>query len=439
MKDVARRAGVRRDGLPRPQRQGPGPREDAHADPDHDRGARLRAARRRAQPHHAPHEHDRRAAARHLRRVLLGADPRHRRRRPEGTAITCSSRAPTATAARPAAMFRAMRGRVDGLIVLSPDMSRSRACARRSRTRSPSSCSTRRSEDRGASTSSTSTTRTARAPMVRHLHGLGHRRIAFIRGPAAQRRRRRAPARLPRGASRSSGEPAEDLELPGRLPRGRRATGLASGLQVWPGLRRRSSRPTTRWRSAASRRCARGDAPCPGTSPSAGFDDIPIASFTAPPLTSVRVSIAELGAAAAERVLHGVRQANGTNGSTCTLPTTLVVRESTGSAPARGQKDRSKRNSRKEEGRMNRHTRLPRALRIGEGIEVFRFRRGSGRLLAVSLASLPAFAQTTTGTLRGIVADESGAPASRRRHRGHQRRERHDALDRRRGRTGSTT
>jgi len=82
----------------------------------------------------------------------------------------------------------------------------------------------------------------------------------------------------------------------------------------------------------------------PGDFSLAGFDDIPIASFTAPPLTSVRVSIAELGAAAAERVLHGVRHGNAHKRLHLTLPTTLVVRESTGSAPApRASKDRSKR------------------------------------------------------------------------------------------------
>ena len=38
----------------------------------------------------------------------------------------------------------------------------------------------------------------------------------------------------------------------------------------------------------------------------AGFDDIPIARFLSPALTSVRVSIAELGASAAERVLAAI-------------------------------------------------------------------------------------------------------------------------------------
>src|SRR5262249_44004869 len=64
-----------------------------------------------------------------------------------------------------------------------------------------------------------------------------------------------------------------------------------------------------------------------------GFDDIPIGSFTAPPLTTVRVSIAELGGAAAERVLHGIRHGNSHKRLHLTLPTTLVVRESCGSPP----------------------------------------------------------------------------------------------------------
>jgi DNA-binding LacI/PurR family transcriptional regulator len=44
----------------------------------------------------------------------------------------------------------------------------------------------------------------------------------------------------------------------------------------------------------------------------------------------VRVSIAELGRAAAERVLHGVRSHNRQKHLHMTLPTELVIRDSTG-------------------------------------------------------------------------------------------------------------
>jgi DNA-binding LacI/PurR family transcriptional regulator len=56
----------------------------------------------------------------------------------------------------------------------------------------------------------------------------------------------------------------------------------------------------------------------------------------------VRVSIAELGAAAAERVLYAVRTGTGHKRLHLTLPTTLVTRESSGSLPLMaGRKNRS--------------------------------------------------------------------------------------------------
>ena len=61
-----------------------------------------------------------------------------------------------------------------------------------------------------------------------------------------------------------------------------------------------------------------------------GFDDIPMARYTSPPLTSVRVPMGELGAQAVRRLVRtlekGVRQVARRE----TLPTTLVVRASCG-------------------------------------------------------------------------------------------------------------
>ncbi|MEO8349334.1 MAG: substrate-binding domain-containing protein, partial [Acidobacteriota bacterium] len=62
----------------------------------------------------------------------------------------------------------------------------------------------------------------------------------------------------------------------------------------------------------------------------AGFDDIPIARFMMPPLTSVRVSIAELGGLALERLLHAVAMENRQPKRQEKLSATLVVRRSCG-------------------------------------------------------------------------------------------------------------
>jgi LacI family transcriptional regulator len=60
----------------------------------------------------------------------------------------------------------------------------------------------------------------------------------------------------------------------------------------------------------------------------AGFDDIPLARFLAPPLTTVRVEIADLGRRAVEMLLSSMEHSPVTQREL--IPTTLVVRDSCG-------------------------------------------------------------------------------------------------------------
>ena len=62
----------------------------------------------------------------------------------------------------------------------------------------------------------------------------------------------------------------------------------------------------------------------------AGFDDIPIARYLTPSLSSVHVPISELGMRAMERLLHAVDTKNEQERRQETVPTTLVVRGSCG-------------------------------------------------------------------------------------------------------------
>jgi LacI family transcriptional regulator len=231
------------------------------------------------------------------------------------------------------AVFRAMRGRVDGLVVLSPDLSV--PALRASIPESvPVVLVNSPSEGSGPFDLINIDNYSGACAMVRHLRSLGHERIAFLRGPspnsdAAERLRGYRESM----ASLGLGTP-EELELPGNF---REDGGYDAGERI-----ARMSRPPTAIFAAndamaigclaALRDAGRS---VPRDFALAGFDDIPIGSFTAPPLTSVRVSIAELGGSAAERVLHGIRHENSHKRMHLTLPTTLVVRESCGSAPAR--------------------------------------------------------------------------------------------------------
>ncbi len=59
-----------------------------------------------------------------------------------------------------------------------------------------------------------------------------------------------------------------------------------------------------------------------------GFDDIPIARFLSPPLTTVRVAIADLGALAIQRLLRAMERGEDRERQHEVLPTALVVRGS---------------------------------------------------------------------------------------------------------------
>jgi LacI family transcriptional regulator len=68
----------------------------------------------------------------------------------------------------------------------------------------------------------------------------------------------------------------------------------------------------------------------PGEIALAGFDDVPIAAYLTPSLTSVTVGIHNLGVRAIDTVLHAVRHHNAHHKQQIILPTSLSLRESCG-------------------------------------------------------------------------------------------------------------
>jgi LacI family transcriptional regulator len=62
----------------------------------------------------------------------------------------------------------------------------------------------------------------------------------------------------------------------------------------------------------------------------AGFDDIPTARFVRPPLTTVRVKIADLGSRAMEQLAHAIDNPNSQGSRMETAPAELVIRASCG-------------------------------------------------------------------------------------------------------------
>lgn len=228
------------------------------------------------------------------------------------------------------AVLRALHGRVDGLILmpmgLQPDVRRARLPRRLpvvllNDSDPDTEHDSIRIDNRGGARSATE-----------HLIDLGHRRIAVVRGPEdnSDAAERLAGFRDALAARDVAFDPEWLLAGDFREESGYRAGTL---------LARSPTRPTAVFATndamaigclAALRE--RGLS-VPADLALVGFDDIPIARFLDPPLTSVRVAIAELGARAIERLLATIEGANGSTRHHEIVAATLVVRASTSPLP----------------------------------------------------------------------------------------------------------
>ena len=226
------------------------------------------------------------------------------------------------------AVVQAVRGLVDGLIVMSPDLDPSSLLADLPST-VPTVLLNSRVDGR---TSVTIDNSGGARDVVRHLTSLGHRRIAFICGPPhnadAEQRRRGYRA----GLKAAGLEADRNLEVAGDFTE-------QSGFEAAKQLLARGVKPSAVFASndsmAIGALSAFRDAGLrvPEDIALVGFDDIPIARFLAPPLTTVKVPIAELG----RRGFAMLVAAEGDGPHTAKLDTQLVVRRSCG-ADLRGKR-----------------------------------------------------------------------------------------------------
>ena len=165
------------------------------------------------------------------------------------------------------------------------------------------------------------------AAMTRHLLSLGHRHLAFIGGPehnhdARERLRGFRDAIAAQGDARGS-EFSGDFD---------EASGHRAGL----GILAADDRPDAVF--AANDMMALGclyafaqaGLEVPRDVALAGFDDIPLARFVHPSLTTMRVSIAELGANALKRLLAQIDASEPAAIEHHVLVPELVVRQSSG-------------------------------------------------------------------------------------------------------------
>ncbi len=225
------------------------------------------------------------------------------------------------------AAMRAMRGRVDGLIVMYPEIDGT--VLRSNLPESMPVVLLNCLVSDGAFDAINIDNFGGAYAMVRHLVGHGHRRIAIIKGEA---KNHDAAERLRgyRAALQDSGIEQDDLlEVGGAFTE---ATGYAATerlLESGSGATAIFAANDSMAIGAVSavRRSGRR---VPADMAVAGFDDIPIARYLNPRLSSVHVPISELGTRAMDRLMEAVRFENGHVRRQEYLPTRLKLRRSCG-------------------------------------------------------------------------------------------------------------
>jgi LacI family transcriptional regulator len=223
-----------------------------------------------------------------------------------------------------AAALRMMRGRVDGLLVMSP-YANPVVLERNLQSSMPTVLlNSGPGKDRYPALAIDNYG--GACAMMRHLVGRGHKRIAMISGPAGN-----VDAR-----ERQAGyiDMLNEL-LPGCTSQVLRGDFTEeSGYRAGKRLLATTERPEAVF--AANDMMAigclfaltEGGLAVPGDIALTGFDDIPIARYVSPPLTTVRVRISELGELALERLVLAIGEPGLDEHPVQTLRTELVVRSS---------------------------------------------------------------------------------------------------------------
>jgi len=235
------------------------------------------------------------------------------------------------------AALRAMRGRVDGLLVMSPYVGNSDFLSDNLSPSLPAVLINTHLPQAGFGVLNIDNYGGART-MMRHLADRGCRRIAFIAGPdnnfdAHER------LRGYRDALAESSPGADPWVLAGDF---NEASGHRAGLELLAADQRPD--PVFAANDMMALGCLfafnQGGLQVPGDIALAGFDDIPLARYVHPPLTTIRVDIAALGGRALRDLLER-GQGDAERPRQSPLEPVLVVRESTAALPKRKRSDSS--------------------------------------------------------------------------------------------------
>lgn len=228
--------------------------------------------------------------------------------------------------------LRTMRGRVDGLLVLSPYASDASHLADNLSPTQPAVLINSQALDADVPSLSIDNYRAA-GEMVRHLAGGGRRRIAFIAGPS-DNFDARDRLRGYREALADAVPGVQPWVVQGDFTE-------AAGNRAAQQLLAASPRPDAIFAAndmmalGCMFACLQAGADVPGEIAIAGFDDIPLARYAHPSLTTMRVDIAGLGAHALRLLLRQLaRDPDAPVPASTQVGAELIVRESTAGAGA---------------------------------------------------------------------------------------------------------
>ena len=231
--------------------------------------------------------------------------------------------------------LRAMRGRVDGLLVLSPYADQPGFLTDNLPSALPAVLINTRLPDASYPVLNVDNYGGARA-MMAHLVACGHRSIAFIGGPennfdARERQRGYRDALAELLPDATAWELCGDFD---------EASGYEAGLQLLASGKRPDAVFAANDMMALGCLYAFNEAglKVPDDIALAGFDDIPLARFVHPTLTTMKVHIADLGGRALECLLELIRSDQPLPEAPPTLVPELIVRNSSGAAAPRRQR-----------------------------------------------------------------------------------------------------
>jgi LacI family transcriptional regulator len=165
--------------------------------------------------------------------------------------------------------------------------------------------------------------------MVQHLIQHGHQRIAIIKGAEKNLDAKERLRGYHEALQASRIEPCAAWEIAGNFSED-------SGYEATQKILALQPRPTAIFASNDSMAIGALSAlreigvAIPQEIALAGFDDIPIVRFLVPALTSVCVSISDLGAMAMQKLIRAIREKNNHTKQHALIPTNLAIRESCG-------------------------------------------------------------------------------------------------------------